>query len=78
MNTVDTILTRKSIRQMQQDKKVSKEEIMELLQIATKTASWTNSQPWEVFVISGDTLEKFNEIWREEMSEGILDSRACP
>ena len=75
MNTIDTILKRKSIRQMLPDKKGSKEEIMELLQIATKTASWTNSQPWEVFVLSGATVDKFNEIWREEMKDGIPDSR---
>lgn len=75
MNTIDAILSRKSVRQMKPDKEVSKEEILELLKIATKTASWTNSQPWEVFVLSGDSVDKLNEAWREEMSEGIPDSR---
>ena len=74
MNTIDAILNRKSVRQMIPDKEVSKEKIKELLKIATKTASWTNSQPWEVFVLSGDYVEKFNEAWREEMADGIPDS----
>lgn len=76
MDAIETILTRKSVRQMMPDKEISKDEIIELLEVATKTASWSNSQPWEVFVVSGDSLEKIDEIWREEMSEGIPDSRS--
>lgn len=75
MNTIDAILNRKSVRQMQENKEISKEEIEELLEIATKTASWSNSQPWEIFVIRGKSLDEINEIWREEMNEGIPDSR---
>ena len=75
MNTIDAILNRKSVSQMQENKEISKEEIEELLEIATKTASWSNSQPWEIFVIRVKSLDKINEIWREEMNEGIPDSR---
>lgn len=75
MDAIETILTRKSVRQMMPDKEISKDEIIGLLEVAAKTASWSNSQPWEVFVVSGDSLVKINEIWREEMSEGIPDSR---
>lgn len=75
MNVKDAILNRHSVRMMMPGKTVSNDEIKELLQLAGKSASWSNSQPWEVFVVSGKSLSRLNEIWQEEMKDGIPESR---
>ncbi|KIR03652.1 p-nitrobenzoate reductase [Lachnospiraceae bacterium TWA4] len=69
MNVKEAIYSRKATRVMDPNKPVDMKVVMEILEDASHTASWANSQPWEVFVITGETLKKMNEIWREEFKE---------
>lgn len=52
--------TRKSIRSYL-DKPVRKEEIAEILSKALRSPSATNIQPWNIYVITGEVLEKIKK-----------------
>ena len=58
MNVSDAVAARHSIRAFQ-DKPVSNELIEELLTKAARAPSGGNLQPWRVYVISGQTMPKF-------------------
>lgn len=66
MSAKDIIYSRKSTRNFL-EKQVPKEDLMEIIETAGRAPSWTNSQPWEVFVVSGEKLNKLREIWKKEM-----------
>ena len=44
--------------------------IERVLGAAQKTASWCNSQPWQVTILGGDALRKFSEVIYKAASEG--------
>ena len=43
------------------DKPVPRDTIEHILQTAQRTASWCNSQPWEVLIVSGEAKERFRK-----------------
>jgi len=57
VNIIETIKTRKSIRDFKADP-VPKHVIKEILQTAIRAPSAENSQPWEFTIIAGDILDK--------------------
>lgn len=65
MTAIETIYARHATRKFLPDKPVSKEMILELLEIAGKAASWSNSQPWEAYVVTGEPLQKMCDVQRE-------------
>ena len=60
MNVSDAVAARRSIRAFL-DKPVSNELIEELLSKAARAPSGGNLQPWRVFVITAETMPKFQE-----------------
>lgn len=44
--------------------------IERVLAAAQKTASWCNSQPWQVTIVSGDATRTFGEVLYKNASEG--------
>jgi len=60
MDVIDAINSRKTVRAFKPDS-VGKDTILKILEAATRAPSWGNSQPWEVFVASGDALERLRE-----------------
>lgn len=60
MDILEAIRGRKSIRGFKQEP-VPKEKIREILEIATRAPSAMNTQPWEFFVLGGETLRKIQE-----------------
>ena len=69
MTAIETINARKAIRVMQPDKPVPMETIRELLEIAGKASSWSNSQPWEAYVLTGEPLEKLKKFQMAEFKD---------
>ncbi|MCT4614938.1 MAG: nitroreductase [Marinifilaceae bacterium] len=68
MSAKETIYKRRATRAFL-DKAIPKEELMEVLETTNRTPSWTNSQPWEVFVVSGEKLKNLKKIWQQEISK---------
>lgn len=69
MDVIEAILARHSVRDFS-SKPVAKETIMKILEVATRSPSGGNTQPWEVFVASGATIEKIRKMYQERSKGG--------
>ena len=52
---------------------VPRETIAHVLATAQRTASWCNSQPWQVLIASGEPKEEFRKLIYAEASSGAKD-----
>ncbi|MDO8704340.1 MAG: nitroreductase [Sulfuricaulis sp.] len=71
----ETILnTRYSCRSYRPDP-VSRDTINEILRLAQRTASWCNSQPWQVIVTSAAATERLRTAWKapEVVAQTTMD-----
>jgi nitroreductase len=50
-------------------KQVEREKLRAILEAAQRSPSWANSQPWEIFVVSGAALEKIREGFARKREE---------
>ena len=71
MEIVEAIRARKSIRAFKPDP-IKKEIVKEILEIATRAPSGTNTQPWEFFVLAGEVLENVKQANVEHLRSGTL------
>ncbi|GLR87215.1 nitroreductase [Bradyrhizobium iriomotense] len=56
-------------------KEVDRATIAQVLTTAQRTASWCNSQPWQVVIASGEAKERFRKaIYQEASSGGLGDN----
>ena len=69
MDTIKAILARHSVRDFS-SKPVAKETVIKILEVATRSPSGSNGQPWEVFVASGATIEKIRGRYQERSRTG--------
>jgi nitroreductase len=69
MDVIEAILARHSVRDFSA-KPVAKETVMKILEVATRSPSGGNGQPWEVFVASGATMEKIRKMYQERSKGG--------
>jgi nitroreductase len=70
MDVIEAILSRHSVRDFS-SKAVPKETVMKILDAALQSPSGGNSQPWEVFVASGATIEKIRKAHEERSRSGV-------
>ncbi len=61
MNVTTAVTTRKSVRAFLPDP-VSDEVISQLLATASRSPSGGNVQPWRVFVLNGDAMDRFKQV----------------
>ncbi len=59
-------------------KPVPRGAIERVLEVAQRTASWCNSQPWQVVVTSGAATERFRETMYEAASSGATEDGDFP
>ena len=52
---------------------VPRETIEHILTVAQRTASWCNSQPWQVLIASGEAKERFRKAIYAEAASGARD-----
>ncbi|WP_300378555.1 nitroreductase [Henriciella sp.] len=74
MEYEEVVLGRRSIRGYQ-DKPVPKALIREILEIAMRAPTSFNTQPWNFYIVSGDTLDKIRAGNVERNLAGVPDSR---
>jgi len=70
---LEAVRTRKSIRGYKKDL-VSKEVIKEILEIATRSPSALNTQPWEFTVVTGEVLDNIRKANVEALMSGKTPS----
>jgi nitroreductase len=64
MDVLDALNKRFTCRAFKKDP-VDKETISEILKHATRSPSWANTQPWEVYVAGGEVLERIRNQYLE-------------
>lgn len=69
MDVTNAVLTRKSVRGFLPDP-VSQETIAQLLRTASRSPSGGNVQPWRIFVLNGDAMQRF----RRAVAEGKIEA----
>jgi len=47
---------------------VEKDTVVEILEHATRSPSWANTQPWEIFVAGGEVLERIRNLYLENFN----------
>ena len=70
MDIIEAIRARKSIRGYKPDP-VPKETLREILDIATRSPSAMNTQPWEITVITGEVLDNIRNGNIEMLNSGV-------
>ena len=64
MDLLTAVRDRRSIRAFTPEL-VSEQTVIEVLELAQWAPSWGNTQPWAVFVVTGERLEKLKAAYRE-------------
>src|ERR1700756_1837631 len=59
-------------------REVPRETIEQVLKVAQRTASWCNSQPWQVVIASGEAKERFRKLIYAEAASGVPESSDYP
>jgi len=77
MDAIEAILKRHSVRDFS-SKPVPKETVMKILEVAARSPSGGNGQPWEVFVAAGATLERIRQVYRERFQAGTGSPAGAP
>ncbi len=73
MNVVNAIRKRRSIRSFQR-KSIPKKLLLKILERARWAPSWGNTQPWKLYVLTGEKLARFREENRQRLVEGAFPS----
>lgn len=60
MSIEEAILSRRSIRAFL-PKEVNRQDIVSILELAARAPSGTNTQPWKVYVLTGESLHQLSE-----------------
>jgi len=59
-------------------KPVPRETVEQVLKVAQRTASWCNSQPWQVVIASGEAKERFRKLIYTEAASGASENSDFP
>jgi len=77
LELVEGIETRRSFRAFKSTP-VPKEIIENILKAASKSPSYTNTQPWEVVVVSGKKKEELSRILYELAKSDVIPNPDLP
>jgi nitroreductase len=77
MNVTEALNARHSTRAFLSNP-VENTKLSAILEAAARTPSWANSQPWEAFVATGETLARIKEGYREKYATGTPPAPETP
>lgn len=63
------VKARHSVREFSAET-VKKADIREIVELAQRSPSWVNSQPWKVYVATGKTLENIKSAYQQKDEQG--------
>ncbi|WP_193708452.1 nitroreductase [Alkalibaculum sporogenes] len=77
MNVIQALNARHSTRAFLPNQ-VENEKLTAVLEAAARTPSWANSQPWEVFIATGDTLDRIKSGYQEKYADKTTPTPETP
>lgn len=77
MEFLEALKRRTSVRDFT-DKPIDAETLREIVEDAQKSPSWTNSQPWKVYIATGDTLKDLQKDHKYLSDNGVQGSPDFP
>ena len=77
MEVIEALAKRRSVRAFLSTP-VEKEKLASTLEAAIRTPSWANSQPWEVFVATGETLKRIKKGYEENYANNVAAAPETP
>jgi nitroreductase len=77
MNTIEAINSRRSTRAFL-SKPIPKDILEAIFEAAARTPSWADSQPWEVFVATGETLRRIRDGYLQKYAEKTAGAPETP
>jgi len=77
MEFKDVVYTRHSVREFKADA-VPEETLRKMVEIAGRTPSWEDSQPWKVYIATGDTLKSISADWSANTAEKVKGDPDMP
>jgi len=69
METQEMIRQRRSVRHFRPDP-IPRQVLRDLLDLARWSPSWGNTQPWEVYVLTGEPLERLRKANQDQLRAG--------
>ena len=67
----DKLMTERHSARYFQKKPIPENVLKEIMTTSLKCPSWCNSQSWNAYVVSGETLEKIRKIWIQKFKDGV-------
>jgi nitroreductase len=77
MEIFQAVTTRRSIRRFKPDP-VPEPLLREILEAARWSPSWGNTQPWEISVVTGAALDRFQKANRQHLLDGVIPDPDTP
>lgn len=77
MNTIKALNSRFCCRAFE-PKQVSKEKVQRILEAAIRAPSCSNTQPWEIYVASGESLERLRKAYLANHEKGVPGKEDLP
>ena len=77
MKVTEALSARRSIRAFLQTP-VERDKLTAVFEAAARTPSWANSQPWDVFVAAGETLQRIKDAYQENYANGVTAAPETP
>lgn len=70
MNVIDALNSRYCCRAFKPEH-VSEQRVQKILEAAIRAPSWNNSQPWEIYIASGEPLERLRKAYLTNLEKGV-------
>ena len=77
MNFKDLMEKRYSARDFT-SKEIAESDLCEIIEISELSPSWANTQPWNVYIATGESLNKIREKWIEQNTAEIEGNSDLP
>jgi len=77
MEIFQAVTTRRSIRRFKPDP-VPETLLREIMEAARWSPSWGNTQPWEILVVTGTALDRFQKANRQHLLDGVIPGPDTP
>lgn len=77
MNVTEALNSRHTCRYFKPEP-LSRQTVIDILEAACRTPSWANTQPWEIFVAGGSTLDGLRSACLEKVRNGVPAASDIP